>query len=107
LLNDLGFAVPKADRAHGYLCLRLHNCGDLHVVNAGADLDTLRQLRNRADYDLHYPLSQQLAAAQVSTATEIIRRLDAARSLPTRTQITDAIRIYERDVLHDVTWQKP
>ena len=37
----------------------------------------------------------------------MLRSLDAARTQQTRTQITDAMRIYERDVLKEVTWQKP
>jgi hypothetical protein len=28
LMEGLGFTVPYADRAHGYLWLRLQNCGD-------------------------------------------------------------------------------
>src|SRR5262249_45562525 len=61
LLEDLGFTVPRADRAHGYLGLRLQNCGDLPAQQAGADLDGLRRLRNRADYDLHHPVDQMVA----------------------------------------------
>ncbi len=107
LLQDLGFAIPRADRAHAYLTLRLQNCGNPQVGQAGTDLEDLRRLRNRADYDLHYPLPQKVAAAQAVAAGPILRSLDAARTQPTRTQITDAMRIYERDVLQDVTWQKP
>jgi hypothetical protein len=107
LLEDLGFAVPRADRAHTYLALRLQNCGDPTLQRAGGDLDSLRRLRNRADYDLHRPLSQGIAQAQPQAATRIIQLLDSARQEPTRTQITDAMRNYERDVLGDVTWQQP
>ena len=32
------------------------------------------------------------------------RHLDAAAVEPVRTQVTDAMKVYERDVLHDVTW---
>ena len=103
----MGFAAPHSDRAHSYLSLRLQNCGDAQVEHAGAELASLRRLRNRADYDLRHPLSQNIAAAQVGYADPIIRSLDVARLQPIRTQITDAMRIYERDVLKDVTWQKP
>lgn len=37
-------------------------------------------------------------------ATGISRILDAAWSEPTRTSITDTMKVYERDVLKDVTW---
>jgi hypothetical protein len=51
LLADLNFTVPRADRAHQYLVFRLSNCGESAVEQAGRDLETLRRLRNRADYD--------------------------------------------------------
>jgi hypothetical protein len=44
------------------------------------------------------------AIKSVQRGEDIIRALDAAASEPTRTQIRDAMKIYERDVLHDVTW---
>ena len=51
LLADLNFTVPRADRAHQYLVFRLSNSGESAVEQAGRDLETLRRLRNRADYD--------------------------------------------------------
>jgi hypothetical protein len=45
-----------------------------------------------------------LATQQLQAARSIIQTLDAARSEPTRTQITDAMKVYERDVLKTVTW---
>lgn len=35
LLDDLGFDVPRGDRAHAHLWLRLSNCGEIDVMNAG------------------------------------------------------------------------
>jgi uncharacterized protein (UPF0332 family) len=107
LLEDLGFAVPRADRAHAYLAMRLQNCGDPSVGQAGGDLNSLRQVRNQADYDLHRLFTASISDARVRMAEQIIRALDAARAGPTRSQITGAMRIYERDVLRDVTWQGP
>lgn len=105
LFADLNFAVPRADRAHQYLVFRLSNCGELAVEQAGRDLETLRRLRNRADYDELPALTQPQAAAAVQLAEGIIQALDAARQDPARTRMRDAMIIYERDVLHDVTWQ--
>ena len=51
LLSDLGFTVPRADRAHQYLVYRLSNSGEALVEQEGRDLETLRRSRNRADYD--------------------------------------------------------
>ncbi len=105
LLADLGFAVPRADRAHQYLVFRLSNSGESAVEQAGRDVDTLRRLRNRADYDEAPVLTQPQAAAAVQVAEGVLQVLDAARVQPTHARMRDAMVIYERDVLHDVTWQ--
>ncbi|HJZ94827.1 MAG TPA: HEPN domain-containing protein [Gemmataceae bacterium] len=104
LLADLNFTVPRADRAHQYLIFRLSNCGEPVVEQAGRDLETLRRLRNRADYDDALPCTQPQAVAAVRRAEDVIRQLDNARSDPPRTRIRDAMIAYERDVLNDVTW---
>ena len=106
-LEDAGFAVPRADRAHAYLSLRLQNCGDASVEHAGGDLNILRQVRNHADYDLHRPFTRGIADSRVRMAEQILRVLDAARTGPSCGTIVNAIRVYERDVLRDVTWQGP
>ena len=105
LLKALGFRVPRGDQAHAYLWLRLSNCGDPQVQQAGSDLNTLRRERNRADYDIDQTFAQPVALLQVQAARRIILNLDAAALEPTRTRITDAMKIYERDVLKNVTWQ--
>lgn len=105
LLEDLSFAVPHADRAHVYLSRRLANCGHSQTQRAGADLNALRGDRNQADYDLHRPVTMQLAALHVRLAEQIVRLLDAARQEPSRTQIIDAMKVFERDVLHEQTWR--
>src|SRR5262249_36269960 len=104
LLEQLGFSAPRAEQAHAYLWLRLHNCGDPQVQRAGADLNRLRRGRNYADYELHRPQRQAIASARVHMGQRVIQTLDAATTEPTRTQITDAMKIYERDVLQEVTW---
>jgi hypothetical protein len=63
LLRDLRFTVPRADRAHQYLVFRLSNSSEATVEQAGRDLETLRRLRNRADYDELPPLTQSQATA--------------------------------------------
>jgi uncharacterized protein (UPF0332 family) len=104
LLTDLSFTVPRADRAHQYLVFRLSNCGESVVEQAGRDLETLRRLRNRADYDEVPALLQPQATAAVLLAEAIVHVLDAAGQEPARTRMRDAMIVYERDVLHDVTW---
>jgi uncharacterized protein (UPF0332 family) len=104
LLLGLGFRVPQADRAHGHMWIRLANSGVGEVRKAGLLLNDLRRERNRADYDDHRTIAGDVAAEQVRFAEEIIQALDAAAVDPVRTRITDAMKVYERDVLHDVTW---
>jgi uncharacterized protein (UPF0332 family) len=104
LLRDLGFRVPHGDQAHAYLWLRLSNCGDAGLQMGGSDLNTLRRDRNRADYDLDRDVADADARLQVRTARLILQRLNTARSEPARSQVTDAMRVYERDVLRHVTW---
>jgi hypothetical protein len=56
------------------------------------------------DYDLNRTLAQQVAAGQVREAERISLILETAPLGPTRAVILDAMRIFERDVLKDVTW---
>src|SRR5436305_711275 len=105
LLADLNFTVPRADRAHQYLVFRLSNCGESVVEHAETDVETLQRLRNRADYDDTPAVTRPQAAAAVRLAEVIIQVLAAARPEPTRTRVRDAMIVYERDVLRDVTWR--
>jgi uncharacterized protein (UPF0332 family) len=104
LLSDLGFTVPRGDQAHGYLWLRLSNCSDQQVELAGREVNQLRRDRNRSDYDIQIIVSQTSAEGQVQRAKSILQILDAATSEPTRSTITDAMKLYERDVLKEMTW---
>ena len=103
-LSDLGFQLPPGDQAHAYLWLRLANCGDPQVRLAGSDLNSLCRDRYQADHHLDITVTQPSALLQVQCAATIIRTLDAV-AVPARAAIAEAIRNYERDVLHQVTWQ--
>ncbi len=103
-LLSLQFRVPKADRAHAYVWMRLSNAGDAGVCHAGSDLSSLRGYRNEADYDELPPQPQGQAQGNVALATAVLQALDAALIEPIRTQVMDTIKIYERDILQDVTW---
>lgn len=105
LFVDLSFVVPRADRSHQYLVFRLSNSGEPSVEQAGRELDTLRRLRNRADYDETPAIKQLQAIGAVQIAEAIIQVLDNIQQEPSRTRIRDAMIVYERDVLRDVTWQ--
>jgi hypothetical protein len=77
----------------------------VEVRQAGNLLNDLRRERNRADYDDFRTFTPVYAVQQGRLAEEVIQALDAAAVEPVRTQITDAMKVYERDVLHDVTWR--
>jgi uncharacterized protein (UPF0332 family) len=104
LLSQYGFTVPRADRAHSYLWLRLANSGHEDVQRAGGQLDSLRRARNQADYDVTGQLNQASATVYCQISHDVIRVLESAIHEPIKTQVTDAIRVYELDVLRDVTW---
>ena len=104
LLEDLRFTIPRDDKAHKFLYFRLNNGGDAQVANAAYHLNYLRNERNWCDYNLRVSCRQDVAVSHIQLAEDIIRMLDAARNEPTRTQITDAMKIYERDILKTVTW---
>ncbi len=105
VLTACGFSVPNGDRAHAYLWLRLSNAGVQAVREAGKDLSALRTSRNFADYELRRSISQTIASLRVQNAKDIIHSLESALASPViKKQITDAMKIYERDVLQDVTW---
>jgi hypothetical protein len=82
----LKFTVPRADRAHQYLVFRLSNSGEAAVEQAGRDLETLRRLRNRADYDETPAVTQPQGAAAVQLCEGIIRALDVAQQEPVGVQ---------------------
>jgi len=107
LLRDLGFRTPRGDQAHAYLWMRLSNCGNARLEAAGQKLQDLRRERNRADYDLDIPLPQVSVPVRIGVAAHVMQTLDSGRVEPVRTQITNAIRTYERTVLGVVTWQVP
>ena len=102
-MTNLGFTVPNAERAHAYLWLRLQNCGDAGVRQAGFLLNDLRRHRNQADYDLHRSFSHARALVDTQDAETMIQILDSVAE-PARTQVMNAMKDCERLVLQDVTW---
>jgi len=104
LMRSLGFSVPQSEKAHTHLEQRLSNCGEALVERAGAKLGSLKSKRTQADYELRLPAARQVAQSSCQTAEQIIHILTATDVEPTRSQIRDAMKIYERDVLQAVTW---
>ncbi|MBY0232740.1 MAG: HEPN domain-containing protein [Gemmataceae bacterium] len=96
LMEQCGFAVPAADRAHRYLSDWLSNGRHAATTQAGRWLDILRRHRNEADYDLWRTLSRSEVEDMVSLAERIILALEAAAADDAvRAAITLAMRAYE------------
>jgi uncharacterized protein (UPF0332 family) len=108
LLVSAGFAIPDGPAAHGAVWLRLANAGQVDVVAAGNTLKLLRNVRNQADYNLGTPFPQKLAIDQTEAAHDIIQLLDQLAATPTvLAQVVAAIRVYEQNVLREVTYRSP
>ena len=96
LMEQCGFAVPRADRAHRYLSDWLSNCGHRPTIQAGQWLEQLRGHRNEADYDLWLSLHRSDVEDHVSQAERIVLALEAAGAdAVLRAAITLAMRAYE------------
>lgn len=105
LLWQGGFRVPDAEQAHAYLWLRLSNSGRPDVSNAGTLLNKLRSMRNWADYDFRQPLDGAAAIHHVGVAMDIVQLFHQLANEPAIfSRVIDAIKIYERDVLRQITW---
>lgn len=106
LMRQCGFDVPRGEQAHTYLWFRLSNAGHTDVMNAGAEPGRLRSARNWADYDFDVLLDSETAIDHVRIAADIISLLDdLAKELAILARDIDAMKIYERDILRQVTWQ--
>lgn len=104
-LATLGFQVPRMERARAFAWLRLSNASSVEVVKAGQALNGLRSDRNVADYNGDKPFPSGRAESDVETAKLILKAFDDAFDEPARTLVLQAVKIYERDVLKEVTWQ--
>lgn len=105
LLQQGGFRVPYGGLAHAYIWQRLSNASHPDIDGAGRRLNRLRRIRNRADYNFARPLNAATAISYVGIATDIIQLLHHLANEPAiLARVIDAIKIYERDVLREVTW---
>ena len=108
LFREAGFAVPQDQGGHKYVYRRLNNSGREEVVTAADHLRTLRTSRNLADYEVRGRLQLREAVRQVALARTVIRLLDElAESEAVLAPVVEAMRVYERDVLGQVTFRGP
>jgi hypothetical protein len=106
LLRRCGFQPPEQDQAHAYLWRRLANSGHPEIQAAGNQLNELRRFRNWADYDLDHALNHPTTCGHLYLGEGVCQLLETVAAEPTVCAvITEAIKVYERDVLRQVTWQ--
>lgn len=108
LLRQFGFLIPQSDRAHGYIWLRLSNCGHALLQALGPTLLSLRRARNFVDYELNVPFYETDAVAWFNQAYDSVEILEPMLAASTSlSAVVATIRAYERDALGEVTWQGP
>lgn len=106
-LTSLGFQTRRSDQAHAGLYRRL-SCTKRNELNeASRLLMDLRGLRNAADYDIVPVFPKSKADQAVYGVQAVFELLGARRDAAELNAITNTIRDHERDVLREVTWQKP
>lgn len=107
-LSQAGFQVPQGAQCHAYLYFRLNNCGEAAVQAASRKLSDLRELRNRADYDLKKPFAEKDAIEAVNWAIDVTQTLAAlAVNSSVLAQVTQVIIAYETTAYGSTTWQAP
>jgi uncharacterized protein (UPF0332 family) len=83
LLAEAGIHVPKGEQVHAKAIFCLQDCGDENAADAADELVTLRNERNRADYDLdRLVYEKHIAKNQVDRAQRIVVNLELCRSGP-------------------------
>ena len=88
--------MPAGAEAHVRLRQCLGNCNNANAAEAASKLDSLRVIRNDADYEIHaIGLTNSDAQHQLGNARRIIELLSTC-SLP---EIGQTIREYARQVL--------
>jgi uncharacterized protein (UPF0332 family) len=83
LLVEVGVHVPKGEQVHAKVIYCLQDCGDEDAAEAADEFVTLRNERNRADYDVDRLIYKKIAAKdQVDRAQGIVVNLERCRSGP-------------------------
>jgi uncharacterized protein (UPF0332 family) len=95
-----GIDIPIHE-AHAKLPKCLMSADDLAVRDAGRKLDSLRQMRRIADYELGdpSPQSSRWAHRQMHLALQVLHLLEQWQTQATFEQTAETIRLFARDVL--------
>ena len=97
ILREMGFSISTAARGHADVTDRLMGSGHDDVVRIGRDIQDLRTMRNKADYDLvsTHPDEPRRAKIVVTQVGQIITDLQQHCGGPQRTQIAASIGAWE------------
>jgi uncharacterized protein (UPF0332 family) len=100
MLGSLGFTFSRGPDAHKHVVLYLQQSGNGKVVAAGQKLESLRSIRNKADYDLQTPhvAARQNAELHLKDAQKIMDALDTTKSGPPAEEIKCAIKAYNAKI---------
>ena len=101
LLQSIGIGLPKGPECHTKLYHVLSQANDPEVQRASAKLNSLREARNDADYDLtdSRPENKKAVAIHLAAAKEVIACMDACFAGQPKAGIHADLRAYARDVL--------
>lgn len=95
LIESCGVKVARSAEGHAIVMRCLQNCGLEKLARAGSMLDSLRSIRNKADYDL---ASTAFTPKAAETHMGIAHQLSAGIRKANAASIRQAIRDYAKAV---------
>lgn len=78
--QGLGFSYVRGARVHGEVTSFLKSRAEVHLRECGEILGRLRDLRNKADYELRLTTSRRLAEDALDDAAEVFATIGGAKS---------------------------
>jgi hypothetical protein len=99
IAEECGVVLPRGADAHQTIHRCLMNCQDVVLRDAGSRLESLREERNRADYDLDDARFAKAANVHVQVEKAKVVAAQIASAQANVTRIQDALRAYASGVL--------
>jgi uncharacterized protein (UPF0332 family) len=107
LLRSIGIGLPGGPECHKKLRWILEQSGDVDVVRASSKLNSLREARNDADYDLAAakPERAKTVAVNLAAAKEVMDCINSCFTGPSKVSIHANMKKYASDILGLTVWQ--
>jgi uncharacterized protein (UPF0332 family) len=101
VVRSIGVILPKSAECHDKVAKILSNCGDLDVETAGSKLDSLRTIRNAADYHLDDTRTEKKRTAilELHKADQIIQCMEQCFAGQPKESAHDAMKKYATEIL--------